>query len=194
MANGRNLNQAINVDYEISRHLPFAMRKAQRLTEALTYQAEEPKVTYKWDGGEITTVINNCMAADEPYCFTNGWLKGQELSLSTDLERIMADFDAFNKLGAEECSKIRDEYAFDEKDITVNQHLWEANEMFVRQERTCDWHEPEPGPKVTVRDYKKHAYGKCWLHNLTNDIEYCYFRGCVLPGTKRIGHGSECGY
>lgn len=189
-----NLNQEINVQAEMSRSFPYAMRRQGFLNEGLISQAEGPRVTYKWDGGELSTVLNNCMAADEPYCYSNGWLKGQELSQKHDMEGIFQDFQAFNVFGAEECRKIREEYAFNEDEITLNQHLWEINDMYVKQERTCDWHEPDPGPKVTVRDYKKHAYGHCWLHNLTNDIMYCYFRGCVLPGTNRIGHGSECGY
>jgi len=147
-------------------------------------------MTFKWDGNEIHTRQDHvCQAADDPYCFANGWLKNQNQALNP---ATFNDPAAYLRFSQDQCQHMKEQYHFDLDNITMMSHLQETNAMYEMSDNACNLM-PTKGPLPTNRDFAKHAYVKCLMNNALLEIAYCYFRGCTLEG-NRIGHGDECNY
>eukprot|EP00930_Biecheleria_cincta_P048474 TRINITY_DN3376_c0_g1_i9.p1 TRINITY_DN3376_c0_g1~~TRINITY_DN3376_c0_g1_i9.p1 ORF type:complete len:318 (+),score=43.13 TRINITY_DN3376_c0_g1_i9:83-1036(+) len=150
-----------------------------------------PEVAIKYDGLSFTwNHARDCSdIVDDPYCYTMGWLKGQNLDGA-----VMKNKTAWHLLAKSECQKIQDEFQFVDEEATVGRHVESTPIYFSRTwcalTGRC--------PAVTRRIHKEHTYAKCQLgadsgEYAATEMAYCYYKACVLPG-KRIGHSNECDY
>lgn len=150
-----------------------------------------PEVTIKFDGLSFTwNHARDCIdLTDDPYCYSLGWLKGQNIDGT-----LMKNKTAWHLLAMSECQKIQDEFQFVDEEVTVGRHVESTPIYFSRTwcalTGRC--------PAVTRRIFKEHVYTKCQLGADSSEyaaleMAYCYYKACVLPG-NRIGHSSECNY
>jgi len=160
-------------------------------------------VTLNVNGTNISTHLDsNSFIADDPYCFSLGWLKGQHLDGS-----LMSNNTAWEALAERECEKIQAEERFPEELHTVRHHV-EFNREWPK---LCECNvvdglppgglPPEyavyggaggtPCEPVSERDFREHAYRKCLLGFAAAEMSYCYEHGCLLEGNN-IGHGADC--
>jgi len=150
-----------------------------------------PDVKISFDGLSYTwTHMRGCIdLIDDPYCYSLGWLKGQQLN-----GFLMANVSAWNALAKIECQKIQDEFQFVDAEVTVGRHVMSTPVYFERSwcavTGRC--------PAVTRRIFAEHVYTKCQLgaeygDYAAQEMAYCYYKGCVLPG-NRVGHNQECHY
>jgi len=148
---------------------------------------EGPEVSLSYDGGDLTwNHARNCIdIVDDPYCYSLGWLKGQNLDGS-----LLTNKTAWEELAQDECQGIKEEYGFDDEEVTVGRHVF-TTPLYFKQ----TWNSLQgTGSPITKRLHKEHVYTKCLLGDgAPTEMSYCYFKACVLPG-NRIGHTSECDY
>jgi len=146
-----------------------------------------PEVSLHYDAGTITwNHVRNCIdVVDDPYCYSLGWLKGQNLDGA-----LITNASAWNELAKQECAKIKEEFAFDDEEVTVGRHVF-STPLYFRQ----TWNSLKgTGSPITKRLHKEHVYTKCLLGDgAPTEMAYCYYKACLLPG-NRIGHTSECDY
>lgn len=148
-----------------------------------------PEVSIAWDGLNFTwTHARDCIdVVDDPYCYSMGWLKGQNLDGA-----LMNNKTAWHLLAKSECQKIQDEFQFVDEELTVGRHVESTPIYFQRTwcalSGEC--------PAVTRRIHKEHTMSKCQLgaesgEYAASEMAYCYYKACVLPG-NRVGHSHEC--
>mmetsp|Transcript_55532 Transcript_55532/g.153732 ORF Transcript_55532/g.153732 Transcript_55532/m.153732 type:complete len:309 (-) Transcript_55532:76-1002(-) len=173
-------------NYSAGRGTPSSLGEVDYLCDSKG-RVDGPEVSLSYDAGIITwNHVRNCIdVIDDPYCFSLGWLKGQSLDGS-----LLTNASAWNELARQECAKIREEYAFNDEEVTVGRHVFTVPVYFRRT-----WNSLKgTGTPITKRLHKEHVYAKCLLGDgAPTEMSYCYFKGCVLPG-NRIGHYSECNY
>uniref|UniRef100_A0A7S0AK62 Uncharacterized protein n=1 Tax=Pyrodinium bahamense TaxID=73915 RepID=A0A7S0AK62_9DINO len=146
-----------------------------------------PEMALHYDGGNITWTHARSFIdiVDDPYCYSLGWLKGQNLDGA-----LMSNRTAWEEVARRECEMIQEEYRFDDEEVTVGRHIFTTPVYFKQT-----WNSLKgAGPPITKRLHKEHVYTKCQLGDgAPAEMAYCYYKGCVLPG-NRIGHSTECGY
>mmetsp|Transcript_116157 Transcript_116157/g.189181 ORF Transcript_116157/g.189181 Transcript_116157/m.189181 type:complete len:334 (-) Transcript_116157:100-1101(-) len=151
-----------------------------------------PEVEISYDGiGFTWTHVRNCIdVIDDPYCYSLGWLKGQNLDDVMKLRNMTA----MNAKAKSECENIQDEFRFVDEEVTVGRHVESTPVYFKKAWCSLDGN----CPGVTRRIHKEHVYTKCQIgaesgRYAVNEMDYCYHKGCVLEG-NRVGHSSECRY
>jgi len=145
-----------------------------------------PARTFNFSNGDVMRWehMDGCIdAVDDPYCYSLGWLKGQNLD-DTD----MSDVAAWSAKGKKECQRIQDTYNFLDEEVTVGHHIFNTPEYLRTNARTV-----LGLSKGNHRLHNQHAYTKCQLGDALGEMAYCYYRGCVLPDGS-VSHGSRCGY
>mmetsp|Transcript_116155 Transcript_116155/g.189177 ORF Transcript_116155/g.189177 Transcript_116155/m.189177 type:complete len:335 (-) Transcript_116155:110-1114(-) len=151
-----------------------------------------PEVEISYDGiGFTWTHVRDCIdVVDDPYCYSLGWLKGQNLDDVMKLRNMTA----MNAKAKSECENIQDEFRFVDEEVTVGRHVESTPVYFKKAWCSLDGN----CPGVTRRIHKEHVYTKCQLGAesglyAVNEMLYCYHKACVLEG-NRVGHSSECRY
>jgi len=145
-----------------------------------------PSRTFSFSNGDVMAWehMDGCIdAVDDPYCYSLGWMKGQNLD-DTD----MTDTAAWSAKGKRECQRIQDTYNFMDQEVTVGNHIFNTPVYLRKNLRTV--------MGLSAGDHRlhnQHAYTKCQLGDALSEMAYCYYRGCVLPD-GRVSHGSHCGY
>jgi len=150
-----------------------------------------PEVSLRYDGLSFTwNHARDCIdLTDDPYCYSLGWLKGQNIDGA-----LMKNKTAWHLLAKSECEKIQDEFQFVDEELTVGRHVESTPVYFSRTWNSLTGR----GSGITRRIHKEHVAAKCQLgadsgEYVATEMAYCYYKACVLPG-NRIGHTSECGY
>mmetsp|Transcript_38789 Transcript_38789/g.71825 ORF Transcript_38789/g.71825 Transcript_38789/m.71825 type:complete len:343 (+) Transcript_38789:91-1119(+) len=151
-----------------------------------------PEVEISYDGiGFTWTHVRDCIdVVDDPYCYSLGWLKGQNLDDVMKLRNMTA----MNAKAKSECENMQDEFHFIDEEVTVGRHVESTPVYFKKTWCSLDGN----CPGVTRRIHKEHVYTKCQIgaesgHYAANEMLYCYHKACLLEG-NRVGHSSECRY
>jgi len=178
-------------------------------------EGQGPRATWSVEGSVLTSRhldYPGCYLADDAYCWTLGWLKGQGLDGT-----LMSNKSAWDAVTDRECKKIGDALSsyLPEENHTVYRHvMW--NRIWpvglncnlingprepARSADTIDcnvvdcnmlWNgNPSTCKPITKNQMREHAYRKCLFGFAATEVSYCYSRACLLNGNE-IGHGSEC--
>jgi len=159
-----------------------------------------PLVSFHFDGAPPSGLWSHVDADnywyDDPYCYTLGFLKNQNVDGS-----LLHNYSAWKAIAKSECDKWQAEYNFAPEELTVGSHV-AYNPTIMEESHCAGGGGPANCTKITAREYKLHAYAKCALGDEAPEMTYCYRRGCLLKnfevnGTiyeNYIGHGPEdCG-
>mmetsp|Transcript_116164 Transcript_116164/g.189202 ORF Transcript_116164/g.189202 Transcript_116164/m.189202 type:complete len:337 (-) Transcript_116164:83-1093(-) len=179
-------------DYGVLRDKPSTWSRESHQFCANYGAKDGPEVEISYDGiGFTWTHVRDCIdVVDDPYCYSLGWLKGQNLDDVMKLRNMTA----MNAKAKSECENIQDEFRFVDEEVTVGRHV--ASTPVYFRKAWCSLDGDCPG--VTRRIHKEHVYTKCQIgaesgHYAANEMSYCYHKACVLEG-NRVGHSSECKY
>mmetsp|Transcript_116161 Transcript_116161/g.189197 ORF Transcript_116161/g.189197 Transcript_116161/m.189197 type:complete len:336 (-) Transcript_116161:100-1107(-) len=179
-------------DYGVLRDKPSTWSRESHQFCANYGAKDGPEVEISYDGiGFTWTHVRDCIdVVDDPYCYSLGWLKGQNLDDVMKLRNMTA----MNAKAKSECENIQDEFRFVDEEVTVGRHVESTPVYFKKAWCSLDGN----CPGVTRRIHKEHVYTKCQIgaesgRYAVNEMDYCYHKGCVLEG-NRVGHSSECRY